>query len=99
MYPANENSTMPITTNNSTRVKSPDNNIILVNGADINTIYNDRTFLKPKGRSALDRKVECSKLLSCKQTVKVATMNVRTIRMEDRKNELIYNAPKKVLIY
>ena len=95
MYPANENSTMPITTNNSTRVKAPDNNIILINGADNNIIYNDRTFLKPKGRSALDRKVECSKLLSCKQTVKVATMNVRTIRMEDRKNELIYNASEK----
>ena len=48
-----------------------------------------------KGRSVLDSKVSCSKLLSCKQSIKIATMNVRTIRMEDRNNELIYNASKK----
>ena len=44
--------------------------------------------LNPLGRGISETKDKRGRLLSCKQTLKIAVMNVRTIRQKDKRNEL-----------
>ena len=73
MYPANENSNIPITTNKSTSIKTPQNNIILLSGAE------NRSLLKFLKEGVLS-------IVKCHAINLLAAISSR---MDDRKNGLI----------
>ena len=56
------------------------------------TVDTDEGVLSnPNGRSIPDASKTKSNLISCKHAINVATMNVRTIRLESRRKELANN--------
>ena len=46
----------------------------------------DEMPLNPLGRGISETKDKRGRLLSCKQTLKIAVMNVQTIRQKDKRN-------------
>ena len=80
---------------NSTRVKAPDNDCPVVAASSDSTEHNDDASLNPSnGRDASEGRSEKTSLLKCKKSIKIATMNVRTIRLKSNQYELVNNATK-----
>ena len=79
---------------NNTRVKVPEYNISDVR--EISTTTNQFDGLSPnsEGRDRLDINDIPIKLLSCKQYINIATMNVRTLRKTTKRQEIAELASK-----
>ena len=54
----------------------------------------DDVSLNPQGRETSDSSNRRDKLLSCRQYMNIATMNVRTIKSDSKKQELAYNCDR-----
>ena len=52
---------------------------------------NECALPNPKGKEVQDSSRAKDRLLSCKQYANVAIMNVRTLRLESKRNELVNN--------
>jgi len=77
-------------TNNKTRVRVPNQSSQNTN-TDSPELY-DASSPNPTGRDAADDSASMKgKLRQCKNTIHVSTMNVRTIRQPERREELVQN--------
>ena len=81
---------------NSTRVKAPATiDCPVVEASSDTTEHSDGVSLNPaNGRDTPDGRNEKTSLLKCKKSIKISTMNVRTIRQKSRQIELVNNATK-----
>ena len=90
-YTSKDNPIMTSTTN-SYRVKAPAYNTTQLPTVDVdqNKIQNDGIYPSPKGRDILDNKYmrAKNKLLKCRKILNISVMNVRTIRLKSKKEEL-----------
>ena len=76
------------TKDRSTRVKAPTHSSsdVAAKSGDSTSRVNDEMFANLKGRSKSDgRKRRDQKLLHCKREIYMATMNVRSIRLQQSK--------------
>ena len=76
------------TKDRSTRVKAPTHSSsdVAAKSGDSTSRVNDDMFPNPKGRSKSDgRNRRDKKLLHCKREIYMATMNVRSIRLQQSK--------------
>ena len=73
-------------------VKAPDS--VLKGTAGPNVGNNDDLSLNPQGRGRSDSSNQRDKLLSCRHHLNVATMNVRTIKKDSKRHELVHNCDK-----
>ena len=72
----------------STRVKTPDYNKLF--NERIQAYQYDGLPLKPKGGGKLEQTRRKANLLSCRQYINIATINVRTLRTTSKQEELYY---------
>jgi exonuclease III len=72
----------------SSRVKAP--TTVPVDSTSSNRTHDD-TPPNPSGRDVSDRRSKPNKFLSCKQLTQIATLNVRTLRKENKRLELAAN--------
>ena len=80
---------------NSTRVKAPETNDCQVVETSSDKEHNDDVSLNPSnGRGTPDNRSEKTSLLKCKKSIKISTMNVRTISQKSHQIELVNNATK-----
>ena len=79
---------------NNTRVKVPEYNISDVREISTTTNQFDGLSPNPEGRDRLDINDIPIKLLSCKQYINIATMNVRTLRKTTKRQEIAELASK-----
>ena len=93
-YISKDNPIMTSTTNSS-RVKAPAYNTTQLPTVDVdqNKIENDGISPNPKERDILDNKYmrAKNKLLKCRKILNISIMNVRTIRLKSKKEELANN--------
>ena len=75
--------------NKAPGVKAPDS--VLKGTAGPIVGNNDDLSLNPQGRDGSDSSNQRDKLLSCRHHLNVATMNVRTIKKESKRQELMHN--------
>jgi len=77
-------------TNNNTRIRVPNQSSQNTN-TDPPKVY-DASSSNPTKKDAADDSASMKgKLLHCKNTIHVSTMNVRTIRQPERREELVQN--------
>ena len=82
------------TKDRSTRVKAPtySTSDVAAKSGDSTSRVNDDMFPNPKGRSKSDgRNRRDKKLLHCRREICMATMNVRSIRLQNQREELARN--------
>ena len=78
--------------NKAPGVKAPDS--VLKGTAGPIVGNNDDLSLNPQGRERSDSGNRRDKLLSCRHHLNVATMNVRTIKKDSKRQELVHNCDK-----
>ena len=86
------------TKDRSTRAKAPTHSTsdVAVKSGDSTSSVNDDMFPNPKGRSKSDgRNRRDKKLLHRKREIYIATMNVRSIRLQNQREELARNFQDK----
>ena len=86
------------TKDRSTRVRTPAHSTsdVAAKSGDSTSRGNDDMFPNPKGRSKSDgRNRRDNKLLHCKREIYMATMNVRSIRLHNQREELARNFQDK----
>ena len=86
------------TKDRSTRVKAPTHSTsdVAAKSGDSTSRDNEDMFPNPKGRSKSDsRNRRDKKLLHCKREIYMATMNVRSIRLQNQREELARNFQDK----